>query len=223
MESKLEGLDLDDKAIHELGAVIGESWQHDHDRAMSCRDFEELVKSCQALLEKLARGLAAAGPELSEEAWFDLDELVAIRGLCRYFSLVFDGAREKLAGFEREGYTIDGSAGFMERLQEINNVLIPLKSFLEDSRFRLVPVSAREVPVRPPAREIPAIRFFGTFDPSVADRVDRGKKRQGDPLLPDPPLETPEQSTPFDLPLLGPRVRVKARPGLLRLPDPIDD
>jgi hypothetical protein len=41
--------------------------------------------------------------------------------------------------------------------------------------------------------------------------------------LPDPPFLTSEQSAPFDLPLPGKWVRVKGRPGPVRLPDPIDD
>ena len=40
---------------------------------------------------------------------------------------------------------------------------------------------------------------------------------------PDSPEETGEGPSPFNLPLPGPWVRVRSRPGPLRLPDPIDD
>ncbi len=215
------GLDALEKTFQTIETKFDESWNQEHDRAMSCLDLEEGIATIIAPLDEILRSLASLDLGMAAGNQFDLDQLVEIREICRICLVFRERILEKLVANERAGFDVAKADELTARLRKMTDVAESIRLRIARALFRLAPDQATAVPEADRHTETASDDLRLIDLPLLGPRV-RVRAREGDALLPDPPWETPERSSPFDLPLYGPRVRVKARPGRLRLPDPID-
>jgi hypothetical protein len=166
------------------------------------RSFEEIVATTTLDLDRLdaqaaevVRGLGAEPLRLAE-----------LESLNRFLESLLD-AHERVgalaARFAARGLEPGGCGEFLARFGRVAGVVRPLAERLRTARFRL--------PSEPGGVSGPAEAGSGG-----AGRATESGRRPG------PYFEPDEASAPFDLPRPGLWEKVTARPGLIRLPDPID-
>ncbi len=233
-------------------AFSDEPWKLEHDRATRCHMLEERIRLTLPSLMRFDAFLSMisffrlAGTQDELVAFRQMLSNSAQR-IFRIYELMTAWIDE----VKGSGYELEGLVAYEVRLIQLVETSISLSKYLEVAHFGLPPGEAYQTASarwstslggssgtrsHAPPSDSPGDKSPGdggsnpiraaegdiAGDPARSGQNAGNTPRPHSGRLPDPPLETGEGPAPFDLPFLGERRRVKARPGRLPLPDPID-
>ena len=116
----------------ELYRDVSEVWKADHEAAMACMDFQDLLAKGIAAFESINRIDEAYRRAVFSGSEFDEAVSGQITELYEMISEPCEGILETLARFERAGFNVDAAERFRSCCRELAGILTDPADFFSD-------------------------------------------------------------------------------------------